>query len=313
MPYYFAYGSNMDYDQFKKRCPNSKYLGKGFLSDYKLAFTRYSRNWESAVADVLVSPGDIVWGLIYDMTEEDLTNLDKFEGHPTIYKRKQETVMLFKRPKDDYKNIFEEVDEDLKIDSLSNLNNYKQVEVIIYEVVDKDLNLTPKINYLSKLQDAAFENFFPKEYQEKLYIFGKEDYKKKFQLIIDTLLDYQQLIESGKIANYIEKQGEWGGANLVVTGEIERKEQLNRDYPHDLVVLTPHWRELSWLVNAIYWDKKIAWQVDYSNKHFVLEQFGIHALAYQKEKPNDDNHRGICMAVLYGAYKVFTTDFYKMY
>jgi hypothetical protein len=58
----------MDNDQFKKRCPNSKYLGKGFLPDYKLAFTRYSRNWESAVANVLVSPGDLVWAEIYSIT-----------------------------------------------------------------------------------------------------------------------------------------------------------------------------------------------------------------------------------------------------
>ena len=313
MRYYFAYGSNMNHDQMVKRCPDAKYFGIGFLPDYKLAFTRNSTKWESPVADILVSTGDIVWGVIYIVTEEDLKKLDKCEGHPTIYKRRSETVMKYNTLTFELIGRSDDIEENLFIDDSINLNKYAALEVEVYEVVNKELNLIPKINYLTKLQDAAFEYCFPKDYQQKLYRFGSNDYNKRLQIAIDALLNYQELIEIGNIPTEVKKQDEWGGANVVITGDKLRKEQLNRDHPNDLVILTPHWRELSWLVDTIYWDEKIAWQVDYTNKHYVLNQLGNGALEYQNENPKDTEPKGICLAVLFKAYKVFTSDFYKMY
>ena len=300
MIYYFSYGSNMDYKQMKKRCPDAKYFGVGFLQDYKLAFTRYSQKWESAVADVLVSPGDVVWGVIYILSSDDLEKLDRYEGQPSIYRRITEKVFKY-NPKPNCINNGE---------SLNDLNNYKLFDMEVYEVVNKDLNLFPKINYLSKIQNAAFENSFPSKYQEELYRFGLKDYNKKLQIAIDALLVIKHQIEYTDISKKAKKQDEWGGANLVVTGSLERKEQLNREYPLDLVVLTPHWKEIAWVIVAVY-DEKISWQVDYKNKYFVFEQLGQAALEYQLKEPNDSSYKGICLAVLYRAYKVFISDFYK--
>ena len=42
MNYYFAYGSNMSYEQMKERCPDSKYVGVARLNGYKLDFTKMS-------------------------------------------------------------------------------------------------------------------------------------------------------------------------------------------------------------------------------------------------------------------------------
>ena len=139
------------------------------------------------------------------------------------------------------------------------------------------------------------------------------NYDEKIQIAIDAFLEYQEQIEQGKFPLEVQRQEEWGGANLVITGEQSLKDKLNKEYPHDLVVLTLHFRELSWLVHTLYWDKSIAWQIDNTNKHYVLEQFGIAALEYQRDNPNDQSPKGICLAVLYSAYKVFTSDFYKMY
>ncbi|BCV02065.1 MAG: hypothetical protein CM15mV49_290 [uncultured marine virus] len=36
--YYFAYGSNMNHEHMKMRCPKSKYLGTFELPGYKLVF-----------------------------------------------------------------------------------------------------------------------------------------------------------------------------------------------------------------------------------------------------------------------------------
>lgn len=312
MAYYFAYRSNMDYDQMIERCPNAKYYGIGFLQDYKLGFTRNSKKWDGPVADILVSPGETVWGVIYTISEEDLTSLDKHEGHPAIYKRKRENIMIYKGPiveiNDDADNIVESI-----INSKNNLNHYESLQAEVYEVVNKELNLFPKLNYLNKLQDAAFEYSFPKEYQKSLYQFGLNDYNERLEKSLDAILDYQTLLESGNFPDKVKKQEEWGGADLVITGKKSRMEHLKRNHPDDVVVLTPHWRELSWLIHTLYGDDKIAWQVDATNKYFVLNELGNAALEYQIEHPNDDNPKGICLAVLYAAYKVFTSDFYKMY
>jgi hypothetical protein len=70
---------------------------------------------------------------------------------------------------------------------------------------------------------------------------------------------------------------------------------------------------LSWLVTSLYNDKDISWQVDASNKHYVLGQMGKAVEDYLNLYPNDESAIDICLAVLYGAYKVFTIDFYKVY
>ena len=77
MPLYFAYGSNMDYSQMIRRCPDSKLIGKAILQDHKIAFTRFSAKWNGAFTDILVSPSDSVWGILYEVSEYDLRKLQK--------------------------------------------------------------------------------------------------------------------------------------------------------------------------------------------------------------------------------------------
>ena len=50
---YFAYGSNLDLLQMKRRCPLSKLISKGKLPDYRLTFNRYAEGWDGGVADVI--------------------------------------------------------------------------------------------------------------------------------------------------------------------------------------------------------------------------------------------------------------------
>lgn len=299
MPFYFAYGSNMDEKQMKERCPDSKRIGKGLLPDHKIGFTLFSKNRESAVADILVSPGNDVWGIIYELTESDLKKLDVIEGHPNAYVRKKLTIL-----KTTGIHFYED-------DILPTYKDFVEIECETYEVVNKTFGLHPKLDYLQIMLNAAFDDFFPIVYQKTLHEFGISDYNKKLSIILDVFIEMENLLKNGNYPVEVKKQKEWGGANLVITGKQSRKEQLNNEYPHDLVVLTPHWRQLSWLVQTIYWDERINWKVDYLNKHYVLKQFGLAALEHQQKYPNDPNPRGICLAVLYAAYKVFTVDFYK--
>ena len=291
---YFAYGSNMSSEQMSNRCPNSKYLGYGFLKNYKIDFTRMSQLREGGVADIVYCENEEVWGVFYSLTENDLTFLDTKEGYPDAYTRS------------DFNCYF--VKNNLQV------GKAEQITAIAYTVVNKSpITIPPSLKYLNILQDAAFEHAFPIEYQKTLYKFGLKNYNEKLIKSIDALLYYQSILIKGDFPETIKNQDEWGGANLVITGDESRKEQLNKDYPLDLVVLTPHFRELSWLVKTLYNDETISWQVDYTNKHYVLHEFGLAALEYLENNPNHTNPNEICLAVLYRAYKIFTIDFYKMY
>ena len=42
-PLYFAYGSNLDAEQMKARCPTARPLRTARLADHRLGFTHYSK------------------------------------------------------------------------------------------------------------------------------------------------------------------------------------------------------------------------------------------------------------------------------
>ena len=75
---YFAYGSNLDADQMRERCPNSRILFRARLLHHRLDFTHYSTRWSGGAADIVPEDGGLVWGVIY--TQVDLVRLDRFEG-----------------------------------------------------------------------------------------------------------------------------------------------------------------------------------------------------------------------------------------
>lgn len=88
---YFAYGSNMSDEQIRERCPSHKFVCVAELRDYKLAFTRYSHKRSCGVADVVVAPGESVWGAVFEMPESDMAALDVHEGvhsKPPAYARR---------------------------------------------------------------------------------------------------------------------------------------------------------------------------------------------------------------------------------
>jgi hypothetical protein len=78
--FYFAYGSNLDADQMRARCPGSRPLFRARLEDHRLDFTHLSRKWRGGAADVLPAPGERVWGVVYALSDDDWSRLDGFEG-----------------------------------------------------------------------------------------------------------------------------------------------------------------------------------------------------------------------------------------
>ncbi len=66
---YFAYGSNLDWEKMKGIVPSSIFYGRAKLENYRLDFTRKSKNWNCGIADIVEDNKD-VWGVIYQFDEE---------------------------------------------------------------------------------------------------------------------------------------------------------------------------------------------------------------------------------------------------
>lgn len=75
----FAYGANTNIDSMAWRCPDSYSLGIAILPDYRFRFAGH--------ADVVPHEGQLVEGVLWNITMEDLASLDSFEGYPSYYDR----------------------------------------------------------------------------------------------------------------------------------------------------------------------------------------------------------------------------------
>ena len=78
--YYFAYGSNLNRRQMLERCPDSKPEFIATLPNYKLVFVGWSRQWRGGVASIRPFRGEKVLGGIYDVSEQCLKRLDRYES-----------------------------------------------------------------------------------------------------------------------------------------------------------------------------------------------------------------------------------------
>ena len=77
---YFAYADNLNPTQLKRRAPEHTFLYHAYLPDHTIVFGRWSSQWRCGLATISPSAGERVWGCVFEITEEDLKELDKFEG-----------------------------------------------------------------------------------------------------------------------------------------------------------------------------------------------------------------------------------------
>ena len=151
MEMYFAYGSNLDLKQVRQRCGGKdvKKISIGYLPNHRLAFTQYYAEWGGGVADVVKSPGDTVWGILYELSNHALELLDTFEGYPYDYTRTKHTII---NPEGN------------------------GLEAWVYLVKRKDGDFIPPSNkYLEIIKRTAKEAGFPKDYIAYLNTIKKAD------------------------------------------------------------------------------------------------------------------------------------------
>ena len=121
---YFAYGSNLNLFQMKRRCKDSVFLRKYELKGYKLNFRSKYR-----AADIEKSKNSIVPGALFEISKSDEKKLDVYEDFPILYKKLyftyyNKTVMTyimvnkteFRFPTERYLNVVKQGYKDCKLD-----------------------------------------------------------------------------------------------------------------------------------------------------------------------------------------------------
>lgn len=86
-----AYGSNLNLHQMAYRCPTAKVYGKGIIKNYRLLFKGSPCN---AYATIEEYKGGEVPVLVWELKAEDEKNLDRYEGYPDFYDKKELKMRL---------------------------------------------------------------------------------------------------------------------------------------------------------------------------------------------------------------------------
>ena len=76
----FIYAENLHPNQLKRRAPEHKFLFKAYLPDHTIHFPRFSSQWRCGLGSITPSPGERVWGAVFELTDEDLKILDAYDG-----------------------------------------------------------------------------------------------------------------------------------------------------------------------------------------------------------------------------------------
>ena len=121
---YFAYCSNLNHFQMKRRCKDSKFLKKIKLKDFRLTFRSKYR-----AADIEFKKNSIVPGALFEISRSDEKKLDVYEDYPLLYKKyyfkyydkKVMTYIMtkktkFKYPTEKYLNVIKRGYKDCKLE-----------------------------------------------------------------------------------------------------------------------------------------------------------------------------------------------------
>lgn len=136
----FTYGSNMSINRLRRRIQSASKISNWFIAGYKLVCNKVSKDGSSK-ANILrtESSMDLVWGVIYDIANEQKQDLDDFEG---LGKGYNEMI--------------------LQVTDIENKNYNAQVYVADAKFIKNDL--LPYDWYQNFIVKGAQENKLPLEY-----------------------------------------------------------------------------------------------------------------------------------------------------
>lgn len=87
--YYIAYGSNLNIPQMRMRCPGARIIGTSVIEDYQLLF---KGSKTGSYLTIEPKAGAEVPVVVWEVTEPDEKALDRYEGYPNFYYKKEMTL-----------------------------------------------------------------------------------------------------------------------------------------------------------------------------------------------------------------------------
>lgn len=132
---YFAYGSNMDPRVMQRTVPQARAVGPARLEGFRLEFNVYSDRWEGGAANLEPDEDAHVWGVVWEVGEDDLEKLDTFVGHPTYYRREGVSVRT----------------------------GEEEVDCVTYRVAHQQGYVRPTPQYLARIRGAIRQQGLPAE------------------------------------------------------------------------------------------------------------------------------------------------------
>lgn len=142
---FFAYGSNMNMQQLKRRCFNPVRVAAAFLADHRLHFYGHSLEWDSGMETAVKECGSQLWGALFDLSDLDWERLDLWQDA-----RFDGTGRCFHYPV---------VVHDLQ---------GKRYEACMYKLDVLDRESAPSAEYLEHILEGARQNNLPPSYVEAL-------------------------------------------------------------------------------------------------------------------------------------------------
>ena len=133
---YFAYGSNLNHFQMKRRCKDSIFIKKYELKGYRLNFRSKYR-----AADIEKKKNSKVVGAIFEISKSDEKKLDIYEDFPILYtkiyfkyynKKVMSYIMVrkskFRYPTEKYLNVIKQGYKDCNLDKKYLRNALKNIK-----------------------------------------------------------------------------------------------------------------------------------------------------------------------------------------
>jgi cation transport regulator ChaC len=145
---YFAYGSNLDQVQMAQRCPGARLIGPAQLANHRMCFPRRSPVRGCAVASLEPHKGGVVWGVVYELEDDDLKRLDAREGYDPVNPSA--------------------INRYCRVDVIVHRADGEKVEAVAYVAVPEENPGRPSSNYLKHIVEGAVAHSFPDDYIESL-------------------------------------------------------------------------------------------------------------------------------------------------
>jgi hypothetical protein len=93
----FSFGSNMDLDRLRRRCPSARVVGSGYLREHQLSFRKHGVDG-TGKADIVPSAEALVWGVLHEIPAAEKPLLDSAEGLGHSYGQKDVVIQTDEGP-----------------------------------------------------------------------------------------------------------------------------------------------------------------------------------------------------------------------